>query len=98
MLTMLEDVEIEASTKLELFDVLDVDMGGHLGIDELIGGLMRLRGPISKTDVMAIRLQVRYVTKLMEDVWHAVIGDPAASDDDHSLSSHCSTPEEPYCM
>merc|ERR1712187_155117 len=64
MLATLEEAEIETATKLELFDVLDVDMGGELGLDELIGGLMRLRGPISKTDVVAIRLKVRYITKL----------------------------------
>merc|ERR1712039_751013 len=69
---MLEEADIETSTKFELFDVLDVDMGGELEIDELIGGLMSLRGPISKSDMMAVRLQVKHVTKLMEDVWNKV--------------------------
>merc|ERR1712083_945645 len=75
MLATLEEADIETSTKLELFDVLDVDMGGELGLDELIGGLMRLRGPISKTDVVAIRLKVRYMTKLVEDIWHKFVGE-----------------------
>merc|ERR1712087_836357 len=69
MLTMLEEVEIETCTKFELFDVLDVDMGGELELDELITGLMKLRGPISKSDIVATRLKVRHVTKMMEDVW-----------------------------
>ena len=33
-------------------------MGGELTIAELTGGVMRLRGPITKTDVVASRLQV----------------------------------------
>merc|ERR1712228_463339 len=66
---LLEEVDIETSTKFELFDVLDVDDGGELGLDELIGGLMRLRGPISKSEIVAIRLKVQYMTKLLEGVW-----------------------------
>merc|ERR1712039_483943 len=66
---LLDEVEVETSTKFELFDVLDADMGGELGLDELIGGLMRLRGPISKSEIVAIRLKVQYMTKLLEDVW-----------------------------
>merc|ERR1712186_12635 len=70
MVELLEEVDIETSTKYELFDVLDVDMGGELGIDELVGGLMRLRGPISKSDIVAVRLKVRHMTKLIEDIWN----------------------------
>jgi len=69
MLNMLDEADIETSTKSDLFDVLDVDMGGELGLDELVGGLMRLRGPISKSDIVAIRLKVQYLTQLIEDVW-----------------------------
>merc|ERR1712193_522894 len=78
---MLEEVDIETSTKFELFDVLDVNMGGELGLDELIGGLMRLRGPISKSDIVAVRLKVRYMTKLIEDVWRKLGCDV----DDHDI-------------
>lgn len=68
MLSMLEEVEIETSTKFELFDVLDVDNGGELSFDELVSGLMSLRGPHSKCDIVAIRLKVRYMTQLVEKV------------------------------
>lgn len=68
MLAVLEEVEIETSTKFELFDVLDVDEGGELSFDELVSGLMCLRGPHSKCDVVSVRLQVRYVAQLVEKV------------------------------
>jgi len=69
MIGCLKDAGIEVSTKSELFDVLDVDMGGELTIDELTMGLMRLRGPITKTDVVAIRLKVRYLTGMIEEMY-----------------------------
>jgi len=74
---MLEEMDIETSTKSDLFDVLDVDMGGELGMDELVDGLMTLRGPITKTDIVAVRLKVRYVTKMVEDMWRRGAGDDA---------------------
>merc|ERR1712087_282149 len=82
---MLEEVDIETSTKFELFDVLDVDMGGELEIDELIGGLMSLRGPISKSDMMAVRLQMRHCTKVIERIWKVVGAD--AVDDESERST-----------
>eukprot|EP00928_Gymnodinium_smaydae_P062735 TRINITY_DN46527_c0_g1_i1.p1 TRINITY_DN46527_c0_g1~~TRINITY_DN46527_c0_g1_i1.p1 ORF type:complete len:784 (+),score=124.94 TRINITY_DN46527_c0_g1_i1:271-2352(+) len=75
MLELLEEVEIETSTKSELFDVLDVDMGGELGMDELVGGLMRLRGPISKADIIAIRMGVHYMIKMLEEVVNTIKGE-----------------------
>merc|ERR1712050_717281 len=78
MLNLLEECEIETATKFELFDVLDVDMGGTLGVNELIGGLMRLRGPVSKSDIVAVRLKVRYITELIEELWTTVCEESAA--------------------
>merc|ERR1712232_649630 len=43
---LLEDVQIDVSSKYEIFDVLDMDMYFKLDIDELVGGMMRLRGGI----------------------------------------------------
>merc|ERR1712232_212375 len=42
---LLNEADIDIANKFELFDVLDVDMGGTLGLDEIVNGLMRLRGP-----------------------------------------------------
>jgi len=68
MLSMLDDMEIDTATKHEIFDVCDIDKSGSLTPDELISGLMRLRGPISKCDVIAVRLKVRYLTDMLEDI------------------------------
>merc|ERR1712056_89209 len=85
MIQMLEDVQIDPSTKFEIFDVLDVDMNTELSLEELIGGLMRLRGSICKSDIIAIRMKVRYLTSMVEDIWHRTCGDkldPPAVDSD----------------
>merc|ERR1711957_203103 len=68
MLVLLEEVEVETSTKYELFDALDVDSGGELTVDELVSGLMKLRGPVSKNDIVATRLKVGYLTELVEEM------------------------------
>merc|ERR1712032_449192 len=84
MMQMLEEADIETATKAELFDVLDVDHGGELGLDELIGGLMRLRGPVAKCDIVAVRLNVRYLTQLTEEIHRRIVRDnPEAQLDDH---------------
>jgi hypothetical protein len=68
LLDLLEQIEVETSTKYELFDALDVDSGGELTVEELVSGLMRLRGPISKNDIVATRLKVAYITELIEEI------------------------------
>lgn len=65
---VLEEAEVDLSAKAELFDILDVDMGGELSADELVTGLMKLRGDVSKGDIVAIMLQVRHLTHQVEDV------------------------------
>jgi hypothetical protein len=65
MCTMLARADIDLANQADLFDVLDVDMSETLGLDEVIQGLMLMRGPITKSDVVAIRLQMRH---LVEDV------------------------------
>merc|ERR1712151_1032174 len=45
---LLANAEVDTSNKDDLFDVLDADMSGELGLDELIEGLMRMRGPTTK--------------------------------------------------
>ena len=55
LLDTLEDAEIDLSCKSDLFDVLDADMSGELEFEEMIDGLLKCRGPASKTDIIAIR-------------------------------------------
>jgi len=66
MLTLLRNIDIETATKHELFDVLDVNMDGCLSKDEVASGLMRLRGAVTKSDIVAIRMQVRFMSKLID--------------------------------
>jgi len=68
MLQMLEDADIDTALKKEIFDALDVDAGGFLGIDELLGGLMKMRGPISKIDIVAARLKAGYIAEKVNDI------------------------------
>merc|ERR1712137_291930 len=70
MIDILEELDIDTATKFELFDMLDVDMGGELEFGELVDGLMHVRGPIAKIDIVATRLSVRYLTRMMECVCH----------------------------
>lgn len=67
-MTTLEDADVDVSARAELFDILDVDMGGELSADELVTGLMKLRGDVSKGDIVAIMLQVRHLTHQLEDM------------------------------
>ena len=60
---VLENADVDVSNKFDLFDVLDADMGGKLELDEVVTGLMKLRGPVSKSDLVAMRLQVRLLTQ-----------------------------------
>mmetsp|Transcript_87882 Transcript_87882/g.256891 ORF Transcript_87882/g.256891 Transcript_87882/m.256891 type:complete len:676 (+) Transcript_87882:83-2110(+) len=70
---LLNDAEIETSNKFELFEVLDVDMSGELSMDELKTGLMKLRGPVTKADIVAVRLKVRNLTRILESLTPAAV-------------------------
>jgi hypothetical protein len=91
---LFDEAGIESATKSELFDVLDVDMGGELTIDELTTGLMRLRGPITKTDIVAVRLKVRYLTGMIEDCWRKLC--PETSENGEEGSDAEKTSEVPF--
>eukprot|EP00930_Biecheleria_cincta_P095200 TRINITY_DN87201_c0_g1_i1.p1 TRINITY_DN87201_c0_g1~~TRINITY_DN87201_c0_g1_i1.p1 ORF type:complete len:544 (-),score=66.16 TRINITY_DN87201_c0_g1_i1:56-1687(-) len=64
---LLESADIDTSNKYELFDILDADFGGSLGLEEVVNGLMKLRGPVSKNDIVAIRMKVRYLARTMTE-------------------------------
>merc|ERR1711879_349552 len=53
---LLEDLDIETCNPVELFDVLDADMSGELDIEEIISGLLSLRGPAEKKDAVGALL------------------------------------------
>mmetsp|Transcript_104169 Transcript_104169/g.247922 ORF Transcript_104169/g.247922 Transcript_104169/m.247922 type:complete len:181 (+) Transcript_104169:509-1051(+) len=58
MQELLTFCKIETATKFDLFDVLDADLGGQFHFNELVEGLMQLRGPITKCDVISLRLMM----------------------------------------
>eukprot|EP00928_Gymnodinium_smaydae_P028038 TRINITY_DN21498_c0_g2_i1.p1 TRINITY_DN21498_c0_g2~~TRINITY_DN21498_c0_g2_i1.p1 ORF type:complete len:722 (-),score=160.87 TRINITY_DN21498_c0_g2_i1:185-2269(-) len=66
MIAMMEDAGIETSSKYEIYDVLDVDMNGGLKFQEIVDGLLNLRGEVSKADIVAVRMKVRHITKVLE--------------------------------
>ncbi|CAE7337173.1 Cacna1c [Symbiodinium sp. CCMP2592] len=70
MQELLTFCKIETATKFDLFDVLDADLGGQLHFNELVEGLMQLRGPITKCDVISLRLMMsnllRSVMRIVE--------------------------------
>jgi len=65
-LQCLKNADIDISHRHELFDTLDADAGGSLSPQELVTGLMLLRGPVTKADVIGISVKVRYMTEMME--------------------------------
>jgi len=68
MLEMLSFCKIEIATKHDLFDVLDAEMSDELHFNELVDGLMRLRGPITKVDVIALRLKMRHLVRVVQEL------------------------------
>mmetsp|Transcript_44035 Transcript_44035/g.102800 ORF Transcript_44035/g.102800 Transcript_44035/m.102800 type:complete len:147 (-) Transcript_44035:30-470(-) len=68
LIKRLEESEIDMSCKFDLFDVLDADLSGELEFEEMIDGLLKCRGPASKTDIIAIRLKTSLGVKLLTKI------------------------------
>jgi len=64
----LEDAYIDVSNKGHLFDIMDADMGGELSLDEIVDGLMALRGTVNKGDIINMSLKIRLLTRHVEQV------------------------------
>jgi len=56
---VLDELEIDELDRRGLFDVLDADGSGTLTIEELISGMMAVRGVAKKSDSIATMLSVR---------------------------------------
>lgn len=67
-LNALDDAEIDISMKYELFELLDTEIRGNLTFTDLLDGLMKCRGPVSKVDIVSIRLQVKFLTSMVKDM------------------------------
>eukprot|EP00929_Paragymnodinium_shiwhaense_P064367 TRINITY_DN3222_c1_g3_i1.p1 TRINITY_DN3222_c1_g3~~TRINITY_DN3222_c1_g3_i1.p1 ORF type:complete len:859 (-),score=209.02 TRINITY_DN3222_c1_g3_i1:504-3080(-) len=57
--SILDDLDIGSGDRADFFDVIDADGSGELDMQELIVGLMKLRGGADKSDVVAALLGVR---------------------------------------
>merc|ERR1719265_112010 len=56
---ILSDLDVPQDDRHGLFNVLDADRKGMLRIDELVGGIMMLRGTTRKSDVIQVSLMCR---------------------------------------
>jgi len=74
-LKLLDSLDINTSNKAELFDVLDSDQSGELEVEEIISGLMRMRGPPQKSDMIAALLGVRHAVAVVEDLKQHLVDD-----------------------
>eukprot|EP00930_Biecheleria_cincta_P026484 TRINITY_DN18664_c0_g1_i1.p1 TRINITY_DN18664_c0_g1~~TRINITY_DN18664_c0_g1_i1.p1 ORF type:complete len:609 (+),score=78.14 TRINITY_DN18664_c0_g1_i1:134-1828(+) len=63
LLSKLQKADIETANSHTFFEGLDADMSGYLSIGEIFSGLMRLRGPICKSEIVAMRLKIRHLTR-----------------------------------
>jgi len=61
-----DDLEIQSEGRGRLFDVLDADGSGTLGLRELVQGLLRVRGEAQRSDVLAAVLGVRAVMEILK--------------------------------
>lgn len=68
---LLEELEISSVSLQQLFDILDADNSGFLSINEVVAGVMKLRGPTDKGDIIGTGLWVRDVQKQLRkmDEW-----------------------------
>lgn len=76
LISRLDESEIDMSCKSDLFDVLDADLSGELEFEEMVDGLLKCRGPVSKTDIIAIRLKCSLLIRMMNAVCEKLGIDP----------------------
>jgi len=60
---ILKDLDVSVYERGKLFDFLDADGDGELGVNEMIEGLLRVRGPVEKGDVVSSALILRSVQR-----------------------------------
>lgn len=59
MSNLLEDLNISYMSRSQLFEILDIDGNGLLSIPEVVDGIMKLRGPPDKGDMVAMFLCIK---------------------------------------
>lgn len=70
--TILEDLDVPEDDRSGLFEVLDADGGGSLTLEELISGIMHLRGDPRRSDVIHVSLVMRSLQEDLSKFKHMV--------------------------
>merc|ERR1712217_220567 len=65
---LMDKLEIDETDRHDLFEVLDSDNSGVLTVDELIKGIMAVRGQAKKSDMVATRLAVMAVQQSLRNI------------------------------
>lgn len=64
---ILDDLDLAVADLADLFDVIDADGNGTVDVAELVAGLLKVRGPTVKSDMVASRLAVRSMQKSLQE-------------------------------
>jgi len=65
---ILDDLEVAVTSSSKLFDILDSNGNGSLDVAEVTEGLMKLRGPADKGDVISASLTARSLQTTLKDM------------------------------
>eukprot|EP00930_Biecheleria_cincta_P084279 TRINITY_DN73771_c0_g1_i1.p1 TRINITY_DN73771_c0_g1~~TRINITY_DN73771_c0_g1_i1.p1 ORF type:complete len:628 (+),score=120.33 TRINITY_DN73771_c0_g1_i1:32-1885(+) len=68
LLDTLEEAEVEVSFAQALFDSLDANGSGALGLEEICDGFVKLRGPVGKSDVIGMSLRIDLMLKTLDKI------------------------------
>jgi len=58
---ILDDLDIELEARPGIFEAFGADADGHLGVSELVSGLMRLRGDLQKSDIVSAQMSLQTI-------------------------------------
>mmetsp|Transcript_138487 Transcript_138487/g.359897 ORF Transcript_138487/g.359897 Transcript_138487/m.359897 type:complete len:644 (+) Transcript_138487:55-1986(+) len=56
---ILHELDIADQDQVDLFDTVDVDGNGFIGLEELVQGIAKLRGDARRSDIVSVSLMVR---------------------------------------
>eukprot|EP00927_Polykrikos_kofoidii_P012458 TRINITY_DN15373_c0_g1_i2.p1 TRINITY_DN15373_c0_g1~~TRINITY_DN15373_c0_g1_i2.p1 ORF type:complete len:713 (-),score=62.82 TRINITY_DN15373_c0_g1_i2:50-2110(-) len=90
MIRLLDELDISVGDQNSIFDLLDVDLSGELHVCEVVEGLMSIRGSFEKVDIVATRIGIRHLTRIVEEL----VGKSCAIKHTLSRESQQSVPSE----
>ncbi|CAJ1384188.1 unnamed protein product, partial [Effrenium voratum] len=71
---LMDDLDLPPD-RANLFEVIDADGSGTLAITELVQGLLKIRGDISKSDTVAALLATKAVQRIVEEMKEQTLDD-----------------------